>query len=68
MKRQKNDTADAEAICEAADAAFSLQRAIMLDKEPASIIGQFGFAKDNVAERIRSKCPSDDILNKRNRL
>jgi len=39
----------------AEDAAFSLQRAIMLDKEPASIIGQFGFAKDNVAERIRAE-------------
>ena len=39
----------------AEDAAFSLQRAIMLDKEPASIIGQFGFSKDNVAERIHAQ-------------
>ena len=39
----------------AEDAAFSLQRAIMLDKSPASIIGQFGFTRDNVAERIRAQ-------------
>ena len=39
----------------AEDAAFSLQRAIMLDKSPASIIGQFGFTRDNVVERIRAQ-------------
>lgn len=39
----------------AEDAAFSLQRAITLDKAPASIIGQFGFTRDNAAERIRAE-------------
>ncbi len=39
----------------AEDAAFSLQRAVMLDKAPASIISQFGFTRDNVAERIRAE-------------
>ena len=39
----------------AEDAAFSLQRAVMLDKAPASIISQFGFTKENVAERIRAE-------------
>jgi len=38
----------------AEDAAFSLQRAVMLDKAPASIISQFGFTRDNVGERIRA--------------
>ncbi len=36
------------------DAAFSLQRAVMLDKAPASIISQFGFTRENVGERIRA--------------
>jgi len=39
----------------AEDAAFSLQRAVMLDKAPASILGQFGFTRDNAAERIRAE-------------
>lgn len=38
----------------AEDAAFSLQRAVLLDKQPAFIIAQFGFTKDNVRERIRA--------------
>jgi len=38
----------------AGDAAFSLQRAVMLDKAPASIISQFGFTRENVGERIRA--------------
>ncbi len=38
----------------AEDAAFSLQRAVILNKAPGFIIGQFGFNKDNVAERIRA--------------
>jgi len=38
----------------AEDAAFSLQRAVMLDKAPASIISQFGFTRDNVGDRIRA--------------
>lgn len=36
----------------AEDAAFSLQRAVILNKPPAFIINQFGFTKDNVRERI----------------
>lgn len=38
----------------AEDAAFSLQRAIILDKSPAFILTQFGFTADNVAEKIRA--------------
>jgi peptide/nickel transport system substrate-binding protein len=38
----------------AEDAAFSLQRAIILDKSPAFILTQFGFTKDNVKEKIRA--------------
>lgn len=36
----------------AEDAAFSLQRAVKLDKSPAFIINQFGFTKDNVEQHI----------------
>jgi peptide/nickel transport system substrate-binding protein len=38
----------------AEDVAFSLSRAVVLNKAPAFIINQFGFKKDNVAERIRA--------------
>ena len=38
----------------AEDVAFSLSRAVILNKPPAFIINQFGFNKDNVAERIRA--------------
>ena len=38
----------------AEDAAFSLQRAVILNKSPGFIIGQFGFTKDNVEQRIRA--------------
>ncbi len=38
----------------AVDAAFSLQRAVILNKSPGFIIGQFGFTPANVAERIRA--------------
>lgn len=38
----------------AEDAAFTLQRAVILNKAPAFIINQFGFTKENVAERIRA--------------
>jgi peptide/nickel transport system substrate-binding protein len=38
----------------AEDAAWSLQRAVVLNKAPAFIINQFGFTKENVAERIRA--------------
>ncbi|MCX7382862.1 MAG: ABC transporter substrate-binding protein [Alphaproteobacteria bacterium] len=42
----------------AEDAAFSLQRAIKLNKTPAFIINQFGFTKDNVDERIKATGPN----------
>ena len=41
----------------AEDAAFSLARAVKLNKSPAFIINQFGFTRDNVEERIRATDP-----------
>lgn len=38
----------------AEDAAFSLQRGILLDKQSAIILRQFGWTKDNVKERVRA--------------
>jgi peptide/nickel transport system substrate-binding protein len=38
----------------AEDAAFSLQRAVILDKSPAFILTQFGFTADNVRDKIRA--------------
>ncbi|MCC7281196.1 MAG: ABC transporter substrate-binding protein [Acetobacteraceae bacterium] len=38
----------------AEDAAFSLQRAVILNKSPAFIINQFGFTKDNVRDLIKA--------------
>jgi len=38
----------------AEDAAFTLQRAVILNKAPAFIVNQFGFTKENVAERVRA--------------
>src|SRR5713101_3005336 len=38
----------------AEDAAWSLQRVVILNKSPGYIIGQFGFTKENVAQRIRA--------------
>ncbi|MCM2477381.1 ABC transporter substrate-binding protein [Rhizobium sp. CG5] len=38
----------------AEDAAFSLQRAIKLDQQPAFILSQFGFTKDKVDEQIQA--------------
>jgi peptide/nickel transport system substrate-binding protein len=38
----------------AGDAAFSLQRAVALDKAPALVLRQFGLTKDNVAARVRA--------------
>ena len=37
----------------AEDVAWSLQRAVLLDKTPAFILTQFGFTKDNVKDRIK---------------
>ena len=38
----------------AEDAAFSLQRAVILNKTPAFILGQFGFTPENATETIRA--------------
>ena len=38
----------------AADAAYSLQRAVILNKSPGFILAQFGFTKDNVKDKIRA--------------
>jgi len=38
----------------AADAAYSLQRAVIMDKTPGFILTQFGFTKDNAKERIKA--------------
>lgn len=44
----------------AQDAAFSLQRAVILDKTPAFILKQFGFTAANVKEMVRAT--DDDTL------
>ncbi|PVE25891.1 ABC transporter substrate-binding protein [Microvirga sp. KLBC 81] len=41
----------------AEDVVFSLQRAVILDKSPAFILGQFGFTKDNVKDKIKQTGP-----------
>ena len=41
----------------AEDVVFSLQRGVLLDKAPAFILGQFGFTKDNVKDRIKQTGP-----------
>jgi peptide/nickel transport system substrate-binding protein len=46
----------------AGDAAFSLIRAVSMNKAPAFIITQFGFDKDNAAERIRATNPATLML------
>jgi len=46
----------------AEDVVFSLSRAVILNKSPAFIINQFGFNKDNVAERIRATDPRTVVL------
>ncbi|MEQ8356991.1 MAG: ABC transporter substrate-binding protein [Kiloniellaceae bacterium] len=46
----------------AEDAAFSLQRAIILDKSPAFILTQFGFTADNVADKIKATDPSTLVI------
>ncbi len=38
----------------AEDVAYSLQRAVIMDKTPAFILTQFGFTKDNVKDKIRA--------------
>jgi len=41
----------------AEEAAYSLQRAVALDKSPAFILTQFGFSKDNVKDKIKATGP-----------
>ncbi len=41
----------------AEDAAYSIQRAVILDKTPGFILTQFGFNKDNVKERVKATGP-----------
>ncbi|MCX7277795.1 MAG: ABC transporter substrate-binding protein [Burkholderiales bacterium] len=41
----------------AEDVAFSFQRAVILDKGPAFILGQFGFNKGNVKDKIKVTGP-----------
>jgi peptide/nickel transport system substrate-binding protein len=42
----------------AEEVAYSLQRAVMLDKSPAFILTQFGFSKDNVKDKIKASSPT----------
>jgi peptide/nickel transport system substrate-binding protein len=44
------------------DAAWSLQRAVILNKTPGFILTQFGFTKDNVKERIKATDPQTLVL------
>ncbi|WP_407666618.1 ABC transporter substrate-binding protein [Microvirga roseola] len=46
----------------AEDVVFSLQRAVILDKSPAFILGQFGLTKDNVKDKIKQTGPMEFTL------
>jgi peptide/nickel transport system substrate-binding protein len=46
----------------AEDAAFSLRRAVLMNKAPAFIIAQFGFTPENVQEKIRAEDPSTLVI------
>jgi len=46
----------------ARDAAFSLQRVVILDKTPAFILTQFGWTKDNVKEMVTAADDSTLVL------
>lgn len=46
----------------AEDVAWSLQRAILLNKTPAFILAQLGWNKDNVAQRVRATGPLSLVL------
>jgi peptide/nickel transport system substrate-binding protein len=41
-------------VLTAEDVVFSLQRAVLLDKQPAFILTQFGLSKDNVKDKIKA--------------
>ncbi|MBE9605908.1 ABC transporter substrate-binding protein [Acetobacteraceae bacterium H6797] len=45
-----------------ADVVYSFQRVVALNKSPAFIINQFGFTKDNMAERITAPDASTVVL------
>lgn len=45
-----------------ADVIYSLQRSVILNKAPGFILTQFGFTKENVAERIRAADPMTVVL------
>jgi peptide/nickel transport system substrate-binding protein len=44
-------------VLSAEDVAFSLQRAVILDKQPAFILTQFGLSKDNVKDKVKAAGP-----------
>jgi peptide/nickel transport system substrate-binding protein len=46
----------------AEDAAWSLQRAVILNKTPAFILTQFGFTPENVAEKIKATSPTELVI------
>jgi len=46
----------------AEDVVFTFQRAIAMNKAPAFIITQFGFTKDNMAQRITAPDPQTVVL------
>ena len=46
----------------AEDAAWSLQRAVIMNKAPGFIVTQFGFTPENVAERVRATDDSTLVL------
>ncbi|MBV8911754.1 MAG: ABC transporter substrate-binding protein [Acetobacteraceae bacterium] len=51
-----------EAPVTAEDAAFSLQRAVILNKSPGFIIAQLGFDKESVVQRIRATDPRTLVM------
>ncbi len=46
----------------AEDAAYSLQRAVILNKTPGFILTQFGLNKDNVMQRVRASAPDTLVI------
>ncbi len=46
----------------AEDVVFTLSRAVILNKAPGFIITQFGFTKDNVAERVSAPDPQTVVI------
>jgi len=46
----------------AEDAAYSIQRAVILNKTPGFILTQFGFNKDNVRDRVKATDPMTLVI------